>query len=112
MTRAAEPAWTFYGRQECSCCEEAATLLLRLLDHHAVTLRMIDLHGPEEAPAPIHRLPALMDEAGGVVWQGSFDSGATERAWAHVAGHQGPVRAMGRSFYETEEAEPVANGMQ
>lgn len=76
-----EPAWTFYGRQGCGCCQEAANLLLLLLDGRRVTVRMIDLAGPAEAPTPVHRLPALMDEAGHVVWQGSFDSGATERAW-------------------------------
>ena len=81
MTRRVEPAWTFYGRQECGCCEEAANLLLLLLDGRRITLRMIDLHGPEEAPASIHRLPALMDESGSGVWQGSFDSRATESAW-------------------------------
>ncbi|MFO1532438.1 MAG: hypothetical protein ABR562_01875 [Thermoplasmatota archaeon] len=108
MTRT-EPAWTFYGRQGCGCCQEAANLLLLLLDRHRVTLRMIDLAGPEEAPASIHRLPALMDADGHVVWQGSFDSSATERAWAGVR-KAAPSRYE-RYAYEGD-AEPIVNGMQ
>jgi hypothetical protein len=79
--RRREPAWTFYGRQGCNCCQEAARFLFLLMDHRRVTLRMIDLSGPAEAPTAIHRLPALMDQTGHVIWQGAFDSGATERAW-------------------------------
>lgn len=91
-----EPAWTFYGRQECGCCEEAASLLLLLLDGKRVTVRMIDLHGPAEAPAPVHRLPALLDERGLVVWQGAFDSRATEQAWRHTRERLGSEAEPGR----------------
>jgi len=109
VTRKGEPAWTFYGRQECGCCEEAANLLLLLLDGKPITLRMVDLHGPEEAPASIHRLPALMDAHGLVVWQGSFDSRATESAWK--VAQPRPSRDGG-FVHEEHAAQLVPNGLQ
>jgi len=119
---AGEPAWTFYGRQECACCEEAARLTLRLLAGHAVTVRMIEVAGPEEAPAFVHRLPALFDAHGRLLWQGAFDSRVTEGALAQEAskvpvlpyrGFKRPPRPAANPMWDYEaDAEPVPNGLQ
>lgn len=85
-------------------------LLLLLLDGHRITLRMLDLAGPEEAPAPIRRLPALMDEKGHLVWQGSFDSRATELAWRAAGGR--PIVAEPDMPFDAEAGRPLVNGMQ
>lgn len=112
MSHVSEPSWTFYGRQECGCCEEAANLLLLLLDGHRITVRMIDLRGPEEAPAPIHRLPALMDAHAGIVWQGAFDSHATEIAWMEASRRRARPPRPESFAPEAEPGAPIANGMQ
>jgi hypothetical protein len=111
VNRKGEPAWTFYGREGCPCCEEAANLLLLLLDGRNVTVRMIDLASPAEGPAMVHRLPALLDEGGHVVFQGAFDSRATELAWREAA--QRRPRAAREAFLAGfAPIEPLVNGLQ
>ncbi len=72
--------WTFYGREGCDCCSTAAGFLLAAIHGNRITLRMVDVppyHHRGDAP---HAIPAFVDPAGKVVWEGSFDSEATRQA--------------------------------
>jgi hypothetical protein len=75
--------WTFYGREGCDCCATAASFLMGVIHGTRLTLRMEDVppHHRDDAHAGLPRsIPAFVDPAGKVVWQGSFDSEATRMA--------------------------------
>lgn len=89
--------WTFYGREGCDCCATAAGFLLAIVHGNQLTLRVVDVpphHRGDGKELPMS-IPAFVDPAGKVVWEGSFDSEATRmalEAWgiAHLDAH-GPT---------------------
>ena len=75
--------WTFYGREGCDCCTTAAAFLMAVVHGNRLTLRMEDVaphHRDHEGSNLPRSIPAFVDPAGKVVWQGSFDSEATRMA--------------------------------
>jgi hypothetical protein len=74
--------WTFYGREGCDCCSTAMAFLLGVVHGNRLTLGMVDVppHHRGDGPGLPRSIPALVDPAGKVVWQGSFDSEATRMA--------------------------------
>lgn len=71
--------WTFYGREGCDCCSTAAGFLLAMVRGHRLTVRMADV-APYHHRGEPHQIPAFVDPAGKIVWEGSFDSEATRQA--------------------------------
>ena len=74
--------WTFYGRDGCDCCTTAASFLMAIVHGNRLTMRMVDVppHHRDWDPSIPNSIPAFVDPAGKVVWQGSFDSEATRMA--------------------------------
>jgi hypothetical protein len=71
--------WSFYGREGCDCCSTAAGFLLAMVHGNRIILRMVDVPPYHHREGP-HQIPAFVDPAGKVVWEGSFDSEATRQA--------------------------------